>query len=292
MALCVLLLATLAVVDRQAAALAALAGAALPEGHDGALAWAHLAAAPLELIAFAYLIRKFRAGRRAFQADVTRGSSWDAQAALRHAATEALGPGRFSDVMAYELSVLYYALVARARTAAPPASGLSYHRKTAYGAIVFALLSATAVEVAGMHLLVGLRSHRVAWILTGLGAYGALWIYGDWRACLLRPVVLEQGMLRVRFGLRWQLDVPIEAVRAVRQPTAEERARKGAVDLRLALPGAKWQVLELDRAALAQGIYGLRRTVRTIGLGLDEPSHLRAALAEAGADIDTEREHP
>ncbi len=269
----------------------ALAGAALPAGHRGALRIAHLAAAPLELLTFAFLVGKVRVGRRTFRADPTETGSWDAQAALQHATAEALGPGRFAEVLAYEMSVLYYALGARSPRAEAAAPGFTYHRKTAYGAIVFALLMATAVEVAAVHLLVSLWSHRVAWILTGLGIYGALWVYGDWRACRLRPITVEARRIRIRFGLRWRVDVPLEAVTALRAPTAEERATKRALDLRLALPGATLQVLELDRPIPAQGIYGLRRTVRTLGLGLDEPTLLRAALTEAGADIDTEREH-
>lgn len=271
----------------------ALAGAALPDGHRDALRWAHLAAAPLELLALAFLVGKVRAARRAYRSGTLAGSAPDVQAALQHAAEQALGPGRFAEVIAYEASVIAYALGAgRADDAGgdTAAAHLSYHRKSAYGAIVFALLLATVVEVAGVHFLVSLWSHRAAWILTGLGVYGALWVFGDWRACRLRPVVVDRGALRIRFGLRWRLDVPLDAVQAVRAPTPEERAGKRAVDLRLALPGATWQVLELDRAVEAQGIYGLRRSVRTLGLGLDEPARLQAALADATGGNATDHE--
>jgi hypothetical protein len=260
----------------------ALAGVALPEGHRGGLRVAHLAAAPLELLALGFLVLKVRAGRRSFRSDPARDGPWDAQAAMQRASAEALGPGRLAEIIAYEMSVLYYALGARHHPA--PADGLTYHRKTAYGAIVFAVLMATGVEVATVHFLASLWSHRLAWILTGLGVYGALWIYGDWRACRLRPVTARDGILRVRFGLRWRLDVPLRAVRAARLPTAQERADRRAVDLRLALPGTPWKVLELDRPVQAEGIYGLRRTVRTLGLGLDEPARLDAALAEANPE--------
>ena len=261
----------------------ALAGAALPPDHRGPLRFAHMAAAPLELLTFAFLVRKVRTARRAFRADVAAPGAWDAQAALQHAAAEALGPGRFAEVMAYEMSVLWYALGAHGRRAEPAEGGLTYHRRSAWGAIVFALLMATVVEVVAVHLLVSLWNDRVAWLLTGLGAYGALWIVGDWRACRLRPVTVQGGVLRIRFGLRWRVDVPLGAVTAVRAPTAAELSSKRSVDLRLALPGTKWQVLELDRAVEAQGIYGRRRSVRTLGLGLDEPARLEAALTRATA---------
>lgn len=265
----------------------ALAAVALPDDHEGALRFAHLAAVPLELLAIAFLARKVMVGRRAFRAGAAAAGSWDARAALQRAVDEALGPGRAADAMAYELTVLWYALAA-GRTPPDREEALSYHVRSAYGAIVFALLLATAVEVVGLHFLVSLWSHRVAWILTALGAYGALWIFADWRACRLRPVVIVDGVLRIHFGLRWRLDVPIEAVRAVRAPTSEERAERRSVDLRLALPGTRWQVLELDRAVEAQGIYGLRRPVRTLGLGLDEPARLEAALAEATTEDTTD----
>lgn len=254
----------------------AVATVALPEGHRGALRIAHAAAAPLELLAIVFLVRKVRVGRRVFLRGASDAVAGDAQDAIRHAATEALGAGRFAEVIAYETSVLYYALGARRATA--PVDGLSYHRRAAYGAIVFALLMATAVEVVAVHFLVSLWSHRFAWLLTGLGTYAALWIYGDWRACRLRPATIEDGVLRLRFGLRWRLDIPLDAIREIRAPTPEERATRRSVDLRLALPGATWQLVELDRPVAALGIYGLRREVRTLGLGLDEPARLRAAL--------------
>lgn len=270
----------------------ALAGAALPDGHEGALRWAHLAAAPLELVALAFLVGKIRTARRAWRGGGSASAGRDLHAALQHAAEEALGPGRFAEVVAYEASVLGYALGAGgpAADAWHGVARLSYHGKSANGAIVFALLLATSVEVVGVHFLVSLWSHRAAWILTGLGIYGALWIFGDWRACRLRPVEVEGGVLRIRFGLRWRLDVPLDALRVVRAPTADELARKDSVDLRLALPGARWQVLELDRAVPAQGIYGLRRSVRTLGLAVDEPAALHAALADATARHATDHE--
>ena len=150
----------------------------------------------------------------------------------------------------------------------------------------------TAVEVVSVHLLARMWSERLAWVLTALGVYGALWLVGDWRACKHGPIRLDDGVLRIRFGLRWRLDVPLSRVAALRPPTSKEMATKRAVDLRLALPGSRWQVLELDRPVEAEGIYGLRRTVRTLGLGLDEPTLLAAALEARNHGLPTDRETP
>jgi len=258
-----------------------LTASTLPAGHEGGLRAAHLAAAPLELLSLAFLAGKVIAGRKAFRRTASASQAPDVQASLRDAATEAFGPGRFADAIAYELSVLYYGLFARKREPTP-ACAFTYHRESAYGAIVLVLLMATAAEVASVHFLVRLWSHRLAWILTGLGLYGALWLWADWRACGLLPACVEGSMLRIRFGLRWRLDVPLGSIVGIRAPTAEERATRRGVDLRLALPGAAWKVLELDRPVEARGVYGLRRTVRSLGLGFDDLDALSTALPPEG----------
>ncbi len=284
----------------------ALAGLVLPAGRDGALHALDLAAAPLELVLLVYLARRVATARRRTRADARAGGREpDVQDTIAAAAAAVVGRGRFAELLAYEMAVLYYALaphpggrdtrglaptagaeVDPVESAAPAAAAdpatLTYHRKTAYGAIVVVLLLATLAEVPAVHFLVRQWSERAAWLLTALGLYGTLWIIGDWRACRARPIRLEDGVLHVRFGLRWRLDVPLAAIREVRAPTTAEKAARGAVDLRLALPGASWTRLELDRPLEAKGPYGMRRRVRTLGLGMDEPERLAAMLAAPG----------
>lgn len=227
-----------------------VAGRVLPADERQALLVFHALAAPLEILSVWLFVRRARQ------------------------------PGRLGEALRYEVSVLRHAF--GGAPAVPSGAGtFTVHRKTAYGAIVFALLLATAVEVPAMHFLVGLWSHKVAWALTALGVYGVLWVVGDWRAVRACPVRLDGDMLRVRFGLRWRVDVPVARIVRIRPPTPEEKATKRGVDLRLTLPGAPMMVLELDRAAQAEGIYGLRRPVRTLGLGVDEPELFKEAVAAA-----------
>ncbi|GMV03842.1 MAG: hypothetical protein AMXMBFR53_01240 [Gemmatimonadota bacterium] len=237
-----------------------VAGRVLPEV-TRSLRVMHLAAAPLELAAIAWVVRKARS------------------------------PGRLHDVLAYEAEVLATALGGWRRRE-PPAGALTVHRKAAWGAVVGALLLVTAAEVAAVHVVVSRWSPALAWVLTSLGIYGALWLLGDWKACRARPLVLEDGTLRIRFGLRWKVDVPVDRIVAVRVASGPGLATKPAADLRLALPGAPQVVLELDRPVTAVGIYGLRREARTLALGLDEPRRLADLLSRAGAPSTTEQPCP
>jgi len=263
---------------------------ALPPQYESALRPMDLLAIPLELLALGWVLLKAGAARKAWvEAGAGRPDAGDR---LDATAREALGSGRVTEVFVTELTVLRYALLSW-RDTVPEAGGtLSYHRRTAYGAIVLAIILASAAEIPAMHLLVALRSETAAWLLTTVGAYGALWVVGDWRASLLRPVRVEDDTLRIRFGLRWRVDVPLEHILSVRPATGAERAHRKSVDLRLTLPGAAWTHIELDRLVTAVGMYGIRRQVRTLGLGVDEPERLSAALeAFRGARPGTPGEH-
>jgi hypothetical protein len=250
---------------------------ALPPQFESILRPMDLLAVPLELLALGWLMVKAHAARKAWVEAGCHGLQ-DAGDRLNDSAREALGPGRLTDVFATELTVLRYSLLSW-REPAPAESGtLSYHRRSAYGAIVVAVILASAAEIPAMHLLLGLWSKPVAWVFTALGIYGVLWVVGDWRACRLRPVRVEHGTLRIRFGLRWRVDVPMGHILTVRAATGAERAQRRSVDLRLALPGTAWTRIELDHPVTAVGMYGLRRRVRTLGLGVDDPERLGAAL--------------
>jgi len=270
----------------------------LPLGRDGALRVMDLAVAPLELLLIVYLFRRIARARRKVVARGAGGGFFDAQDMILDATTEIVGRGRLAEILSYEFSVLYYALARRpggrvTTAAAADASGadthngaLTYHRQSAYGAVVVMLALVTLAEIPALHLFVRSWSQPVAWILTALGVYGLLWIVGDWRACRSRPMRIENGALRIRFGLRWRLDVALDDIVGLRAPTVDEEMMKGVVDLKLVLPGASWKILELERPVVARGPYGIRRTVRTLGLALDEPDRLDAALATTDPDPD------
>lgn len=155
-------------------------------------------------------------------------------------------------------------------------------------AVAGRVLPEATTALRGLHLAaVPLELAAVAWAVRRVRAPGRLHdalayeaevpgtALGGWR----RPD-LPAGAVS-----RWsvKLDVPVDRIVAVRVAPGPGLATKPAADLRLALPGAPPVVLELDRPVTAVGIYGLRREVRTLALGLDEPGRLAALLSRAGA---------
>jgi hypothetical protein len=129
-----------------------------------------------------------------------------------------------------------------------------------------------------VHLLVSLWSPTAAWILTGLGIYGAVWLVGDLQAVRLRPSWVDDEWLCTRVGLRWALTVPLSDVKRVRLLASGETVEDA---LRLSLPNARRVLIELHVPATAVGMYGFQKTAAAIELGVDDPEEFLLALETA-----------
>jgi len=263
-----------------------LAGAALllPPTARGPLHTLGLLAAPLELLLLGFVGVKTWRGVARYRA--LHGGTADPGAVpehLRQAAREVLGVEAPADVLAYELAVLHFALLSWWRRPAgrdadaPEVFG--YHRAGAYAAVLVGVLFAVVAELLALHVLIStLWSATAAWILTALSAYSALWLLGDYRAMVLRPLRLDERGLEVRIGLRWHVHVPLDAIAAVHPVAATEPWPRDRRSLRTTVLVAPRLRLDLTRPLTAVGPYGLRRRVEHIGLALDDGDRFAARL--------------
>jgi hypothetical protein len=252
----------------------AVAGSLLPPpgvGHHPR--WVAASAACLEVLLAARIALAARRIARLLPA----AGAVPFEEAFRAAARKALGPYPIVDLLAAETAFLHMCFFAwRARPHLPPgARPVTVHRTAGFGAVAFALALAGVGETIGLHLLVALVSARAAWVLTGLAIYGLVWLVGEWRALGLRPMLLHEGALEVRVGLRLRGVVPLDAIRAVCLGS-DARAHRGAV---VASPvGSPNLYLHLDREIGLAGPLGRLRRGVCLGLRVDEPEALAAAL--------------
>lgn len=239
----------------------------LPPDRGAALRLLHLTVLPAELALITFVALRIRRGWRARTGD-------DTVDRIRAATADLLGPGRGAEVLAFELTTLWYALLSWRSAPDSGPDAFSVHRRTAWPATVGALLLAIVAETVPVHMLLARVHPALAWAATVLGIWGALWVVGDLRALQLVPPRIDGRTLRIRFGLRWRLDVPLDAIAGITRPGPGAPA----ADLRLALPGARCTRIELRAPRTALGPYGIRRDVRTIDLGVDEGDALAARL--------------
>ncbi len=250
----------------------------LPLDHQQALRLIELLAVPAEIGLLGWIaLRAARALRSA-----RRGGPTDPVDRLRHAAFDLARHDRVADILATEIALLYYALGSwRARPHVPEGTAaFTHHRRGGHGGIVFAFLIVLFMEGVAAHLLLSLWSVLAAWIFSAGTIYGALWLIADYRATVLRPILVGGESVSIRAGLRFRLDLPRERIAAV----LDHKPDLGRECASLTLLAAPTRWIVLSESMLARGPYGLGRRVRAVGIAADDPDGLARALgASAGA---------
>lgn len=218
-----------------------------------------LLAVPLELGLLWLAVSSVRRALRARAAA-------DPVAALRAGLVEALGDNAAAGAVAAELSVLWFALLSWGR-AAP--RGFTAYKRAGWIAIYAALAIAILAEGIPLHFLLP-RGWAIA--STALHVYSALWMVGDLRAMVLRPITVDGGMLYLRIGLKWEADVPLRDLAAIEPGPRVE-------GLKLGVLGSANLILRLRAPIELRGPFGIRRTAQVLSLQVDDPDGLRAAIA-------------
>lgn len=259
-----------------------IASLLLPAEHRQPLRLAQYFIALAELAAAAAVTAKAVGAARAYRSRAQAGGGDDDPVELlRFSLRRALPVKRVADVLADELALLYYALFSWRRRVAPRAdeAAFSYHRESGYGSLLLAFTFVAVLELVGAHFLVTAWWGRgAAWVLTGLSLYGLVWLLGFYQAVRLRPVTVGPDSLRVRVGLRWSVNVPLDRIEAVVQPAAVQAHQKDKDYLRAVALGEPQFIIKLREPLTAHGLYGTSRRVRAVGVAVDDPAGFKDVL--------------
>lgn len=249
----------------------------LPPGYRQLVMYARVLALPAEVTLFALVIVGIRRARSRMRA---AGIRLDVPERIRAALESPVIYPRVADVVAMELSLVYYALGAwRKSPFVPPGSrAFSYHRRNAYAAILWAIFGASLVETAAVDLVLRATAPRAAAIVLALSAFGALWILGFLRAVQLRPVFITDDIIGVRSGLQWSVDIPRASIERVEvgRVTAPPKGTPGF--LRAVRIGQPNVLLVLREPIVARGPYGSTRSANVVTLVLDDPRAFEQAV--------------
>jgi hypothetical protein len=140
---------------------------------------------------------------------------------------------------------------------------------------MLAFLLLIAVEGLAVHFLLHQWSVLGAWICTIGSAYGALWLIADYRATVLRPILVSDESILFRAGFRWTVQVPVDRIAGV----SRNKPELGKECVNLTFLGTPTRWLTLSEPLVAEGPYGLRRRVRAIGVAPDADDDFDRMLA-------------
>jgi hypothetical protein len=250
----------------------------LPDQHHAMLDMVGLAVPIAEVGLLGYIsLKAWRIVRLNRAARTSDGDFYDR---MRQTMRGAFDVPAVTGVLAYEVSLFHYAFTMRPNVV--PAHGFTYHRRGGYEAVFAAILMVAAVELVAVHFLLYAWIPAVAYIHAGLSLYGIIWLTGDYRAMRRRPHEVRDSELRIRFGLRWDVRVAWSQIARV------DRFHRSAFPdgfLNTVPIGDPRYIIELGEPVSAIGPYGVLRTVRRIGMAVDDPDSFEERLRSLGVPI-------
>jgi hypothetical protein len=138
------------------------------------------------------------------------------------------------------------------------------HKTSGIADLLLVIAPFSLLEIFPVHLLAAHWSRTLAWVLTGLGVYGALWIFALGRSFALRPGFVTESEILVRFGLVFRLRIPKDCIETVqREPIAHA--------MRVPRNGSPNVYIRFKQPLEAERFFGLKRPVSAIALSVDGP---------------------
>lgn len=225
-------------------------------------------AIPAELLLIGALVQRVRAVAK------NKVATDDPYVRIQHAARSLMGNGMFAEVVASEVTLLYYALFCwRKQPPAVEGRAFTVYQRSGWPVMLACILVLLVAESIGLHLLLQLWSVPAAWLMTFFDAWGILWLLGDYHALRLRPSNLTDDALHLRYGMRWSVTIPRDNIASI-EPISEEKQWKRKDVLKVAmLEDPRW-LITLREPMVARGLAGLRKTIVAVALLPDEDEAL------------------
>lgn len=246
----------------------ALSVVALGSPEAGILPYLLSALIPVEL---AIAIREARKIAKAYQS--AKASSADPMVWLRDTMLYLVRKDALASVTATELSVWYYVLFSWRKKpyVLPEEKTFSYHNADGYMNMMLGLGLAFPVEIIGIHLLVSQWSTTAAFVITALSIYAVVWLLGDARARIMRPVTIGANYVRLECGIQMHATIPFADIEKICFSEDDVRGVEKSDKLNY---GTFYQAnvwIVSKRPAAVRTMLG-EKQVRAVGFSVDDPS--------------------
>ncbi|HXS57199.1 MAG TPA: hypothetical protein VN726_13805 [Hanamia sp.] len=153
----------------------------------------------IELVVISFIVSKFYIANK--KAKKVNNKSLDFLMHCRAVMYHVIGNEKFSNIIASEIAVLYYAFIGGKDKTIDNETKFSVYKENGVTMVLWVILSIFLIETAGMHFLIVLWSKTVAWIVTALSFYTCIQLYAHIRAIKARPTILNIDSLEIHNGL-------------------------------------------------------------------------------------------
>jgi len=186
---------------------------------------------------------------------------------------------RLAALITSEATILYYALFTW-RKAPEHVDGraVTFHERSGWGSVVACVIVLIASEGIAAHLFLATWSVKAAWAWTFLDVWGALWLAGDYQALRLRRSFVDSEALHLRIGMRWTATIALSNIASIEAVRSESEWKRRDV-LRVAMLDEPRWLVTLHEPVVAQGLAGIKKTIRAVALLPDDDRFVSDALS-------------
>lgn len=156
-------------------------------------------------------------------------------------------------------------------------TALTTWAKSGFGSMMGVFLAVSIIETVALHLLLQSWSVVVAWVLTGISIYSAVFIIGYWSSVLKRPILIKNDSLHLRIGILWDTVIQKDKIASTSRIRNFEKD-KSILNLGASVFEEPNVLIELNEEATVKGLYGIRKSTNRIALYVDEPERLITLL--------------
>lgn len=177
-----------------------------------------------------------------------------------------------ASMTAAELGVWYYALFSWRKKSyvMPGEKAFTYHNAGGYMNMMLGLALAFPVEIIGVHILISQWSALAASIVTALSIYAAIWLLGDARARVMRPVTIGDDHIRLECGIQMEAVIRLSDIKSVSRSESaiSDIPKKEKLNCGTFYHANVW--IEFKSPMTVHTMIGTKN-LRAIGLSLDGP---------------------
>jgi hypothetical protein len=179
---------------------------------------------------------------------------------------------------ATEVAVFYYGFIHWKKREIQP-NEFTYHQKSGTFALFMILIMIIGIETLALHILLALWNTTAAWILTALSLYTAIQFFGFAKALAQRPIVIKENTLYLRYSIMKEAKIPLAAIQSI--TLSKKALENNSLSQKLSPLGELEShnvIIQLQSEQQLIGLYGLKKTFKTIGLYVDAPEAFKALV--------------
>jgi len=196
---------------------------------------------------------------------------------LKQTCTEIL-PKSIAILLAMEIAVFYFGFISWKKQI-PKTNEYSYHKSSGTIALLASLIFIIGIETFSLHTLIAKWNLTAAWIATGISIYSGIQIFGFLKSMLVRPILIDNGTLFLRYGIMSETSIDIDSIDSITISSSDIALDKTTIKLS---PFGELEshnvILNLKKEHLLTGLYGIKKSYQNIAFFVDQKEEFSSHL--------------